>query len=98
MGPLSFRICNQVIYANSAAGYATSNKALNLEATGISELMSSSKDGEGAAGGQKGPAAGKAGDPEWASGLKKLYDSVVDEPLPDTFKDLLSKLDEPGEK
>ncbi|RJY09207.1 NepR family anti-sigma factor [Aurantiacibacter aquimixticola] len=33
-------------------------------------------------------------DPEWKSGLKRLYDSVLDEPLPDTFKDLLSKLDE----
>ena len=32
--------------------------------------------------------------PEWASGLKQLYDSVVDEPLPDAFKDLLSRLDE----
>lgn len=31
--------------------------------------------------------------PEWATGLKKLYNSVVDEPLPDSFKDLLSKLD-----
>lgn len=33
-------------------------------------------------------------DPEWTSGLKRLYDSVLDEPLPDSFKDLLSKLDE----
>lgn len=33
-------------------------------------------------------------EPEWASGLKRLYDSVVDEPLPDSFKDLLSKLDD----
>ncbi|KLI64388.1 NepR family anti-sigma factor [Aurantiacibacter marinus] len=32
-------------------------------------------------------------DPDWASGLKRLYDSVLDEPLPDTFKDLLSQLD-----
>lgn len=32
--------------------------------------------------------------PEWANGLKKLYDSVVDEPLPDSFKDLLSRLDD----
>ena len=32
--------------------------------------------------------------PEWASGLKQLYDSVVEEPLPDAFKDLLSRLDE----
>ncbi len=31
--------------------------------------------------------------PEWASGLKQLYDSVVEEPIPDAFKDLLSKLD-----
>ena len=36
-------------------------------------------------------------DPEWASGLKQLYDSVIDEPLPDAFKDLLSKLDD-GER
>jgi len=32
--------------------------------------------------------------PGWASGLRQLYDTVVDEPLPDTFKDLLSKLDD----
>ena len=32
--------------------------------------------------------------PDWASGLKQLYDSVIDEPLPDAFKDLLSKLDD----
>ncbi|MGX7927035.1 NepR family anti-sigma factor [Tsuneonella sp. HG094] len=34
------------------------------------------------------------GSPGWANGLRQLYDSVVDEPLPDTFKDLLSKLDQ----
>ena len=32
-------------------------------------------------------------DADWTNGLKKLYDSVVDDPLPDTFRDLLSKLD-----
>ena len=32
--------------------------------------------------------------PEWASGLKLLYDSVVDEPMPDAFRDLLSRLDD----
>jgi hypothetical protein len=32
-------------------------------------------------------------DADWTNGLKKLYDSVVDEPLPDSFRDLLSKLD-----
>ncbi|MFM7403897.1 MAG: NepR family anti-sigma factor [Erythrobacter sp.] len=32
--------------------------------------------------------------PEWADGLKQLYDSVVEEALPDSFKDLLDRLDE----
>lgn len=32
--------------------------------------------------------------PEWADGLKQLYDSVVEEALPDNFKDLLDRLDE----
>lgn len=32
--------------------------------------------------------------PDWANGLRELYDSVVEEPLPDSFKDLLSQLDE----
>lgn len=45
------------------------------------------------------PVKGKTSDkpkrgPEWASGLKQLYDSVVDEPMPDAFKDLLSRLDD----
>ena len=41
---------------------------------------------------------GPRNEPKWASGLKQLYSSVVDEPLPDNFKDLLSKLDENGGK
>jgi len=36
----------------------------------------------------------KPRDPDWASGLKQLYDSVIEEPIPDTFKDLLAKLDD----
>ncbi|MEL6486339.1 MAG: NepR family anti-sigma factor [Pseudomonadota bacterium] len=32
--------------------------------------------------------------PDWADGLRQLYDSVVDEPLPDTFKNLLARLDD----
>ncbi len=32
--------------------------------------------------------------PDWANGLRQLYDQVVEEPLPDSFKDLLSKLDD----
>ena len=35
----------------------------------------------------------KVANPEWASGLRQLYDSVVDEDLPDSLKDLLSQLD-----
>jgi hypothetical protein len=31
--------------------------------------------------------------PEWADGLKQLYDSVVEEALPDSFQDLLDQLD-----
>jgi hypothetical protein len=37
--------------------------------------------------------SGKPRDPEWAAGLKRLYDSVVEEPLPDSFNELLKKLD-----
>ncbi len=40
---------------------------------------------------------GKQSEPEWATGLKQLYDSVVDEPLPDNLKDLLSQLDDEDE-
>ncbi|GAB4473360.1 NepR family anti-sigma factor [Erythrobacter tepidarius] len=32
--------------------------------------------------------------PAWADGLKQLYDSVVEEDLPDSFKTLLARLDE----
>ena len=37
-----------------------------------------------------------AGQPGWARGLRNLYDSVVEEPLPDSFEDLLKKLDQSG--
>ena len=39
----------------------------------------------------------KAKKPEWADGLRHLYDAVVEEPLPDSFKDLLAKLDSPAD-
>ena len=32
--------------------------------------------------------------PDWASMLRALYNAVVEEPLPDSFNDLLSKLDQ----
>jgi len=36
----------------------------------------------------------KKGGSDWTSGLKRLYDNVVEEPIPDAFKDLLAKLDD----
>lgn len=59
----------------------------------------SSRPGGGAAGKTNGTEArsvrqGKASErPGWANGLRQLYDAVVDEPLPDAFRDLLSQLD-----
>jgi hypothetical protein len=44
------------------------------------------KTGEGKDGASRRP-------PEWADGLKQLYDSVVEEALPDSFKDLIDRLD-----
>ena len=34
--------------------------------------------------------------PQWADSLRNMYESVVDEPIPDSFKDLLAQFDEPG--
>lgn len=42
------------------------------------------------------PETRRDGTPGWTRGLKKLYDSVVDEPLPESFEDLLKKLDGGG--
>lgn len=43
--------------------------------------------------GKSGATAGKR-KPDWAQGLKKLYDSVVEEPLPDELAALLARLDD----
>ncbi|WP_260927055.1 NepR family anti-sigma factor [Novosphingobium sp. 9] len=43
------------------------------------------------------PEVRRDGEPGWAGGLRKLYNSVVDEPLPDSFRDLLKKLDGDGD-
>ena len=32
--------------------------------------------------------------PGWTNGLRQLYDQVVDEDLPDSFRDLLARLDD----
>lgn len=39
---------------------------------------------------------GKQRSPDWTFGLRRLYDSVVEEPLPESFEQLLDKLDEGG--
>ena len=58
------------------------------------EYRMSDTEKPGARGGDK-PTAGKGQqDADWTKGLKRLYDSVVEEPLPDSFKDLLSRLDD----
>lgn len=44
-------------------------------------------------GGESGGGNARQRAPEWADGLKQLYDSVVEEDLPDSFKDLLDRLD-----
>ncbi|WP_209348517.1 NepR family anti-sigma factor [Pontixanthobacter sp. CEM42] len=50
---------------------------------------------QGAASGSA-PAQKRKAKPEWADGLRQIYDSVLDEPLPDSFNDLLAKLDDPS--
>jgi hypothetical protein len=34
--------------------------------------------------------------PDWTTGLRQLYNSVVEEPLPDSFAKLLDQLDSAG--
>ena len=41
----------------------------------------------------KGPPS-KGDLPGWTNGLRQLYDRVVDEDLPDSFNDLLARLDD----
>ena len=36
--------------------------------------------------------------PVWAEGLRRMYDEVVDEQLPDDFADLLKKLDQASDR
>ncbi|MEL0210599.1 MAG: NepR family anti-sigma factor [Novosphingobium sp.] len=64
---------------------------LSLEGEALSERMSKEKPMNP---GQQRRKGAKARPPEWADGLKRLYDSVLDEPLPDTFAQLLDKLDD----
>ena len=65
----------------------------------IKELALSQPKSNGETGAMPGlpPEVRRDGEPGWAGGLRKLYNSVVDEPLPDSFKDLLKKLDDSGD-
>lgn len=33
-------------------------------------------------------------EPDWTNGLRRLYDSIIDEPLPKSFLDLLQRFDD----
>lgn len=60
-------------------------------------MATGGKDGKSGSTGQPGAAARRSmakQTPEWADGLKQLYDAVVEEQLPDQFLDLLAKLDD----
>lgn len=54
----------------------------------------SQKSGREPDAGLKSAPAGTTKDPDWTSGLKRLYDSVLEEPMPESFKDLLARLDD----
>jgi hypothetical protein len=36
----------------------------------------------------------KVKEPDWTDGLRRLYDSIIDEPLPQSFAELLKRLDD----
>jgi hypothetical protein len=40
------------------------------------------------------PVPGEKQEPDWAEGLREFYNSVLEEPLPDSFDKLLKRLDE----
>lgn len=66
-----------------------------LDRQGIAEVLMSSKKPIDAPGQpQRRNGAGQDSEnPEWTKGLRQLYNSIVEEPLPDNFKDLLAQLD-----
>lgn len=45
---------------------------------------------------KKGAGGGGPQAPDWTQGLRQLYNSVVEEPLPDSFAKLLDQLDSTG--
>ena len=63
------------------------------EAEKKSARKASSKDRTMNPGQQNTASRSREPQPEWTKGLKRLYNSVVEEPLPDSFADLIAKLD-----
>lgn len=55
--------------------------------------MTQSKKGDGAPSAKAKRAPARQEMPGWTNGLRRLYDEVVDEDLPDSFRDLLARLD-----
>lgn len=64
-----------------------------MRAQGSNVLMSSKPEGG------KAPRIAQSSEPKpvWAEGLKRMYDSVVGEEVPDEIVDLLKKLDRAGD-
>lgn len=55
--------------------------------------MTQAKKGGGAINAKPRRSPGRQELPGWTHGLRRLYDEVVDEDLPDSFRDLLARLD-----
>jgi hypothetical protein len=62
---------------------------------GVSDtaMTETKKGGRGASPKAKPGAHRQSQMPGWTNGLRQLYDQVVDEELPDSFRDLLARLD-----
>lgn len=56
--------------------------------------MSETKKAEGTPPGARPKPHDKSERPGWTRGLRQLYDQVVEEDLPDSFRDLLAQLDD----
>ena len=65
----------------------------NIMRHGFNKAMSSNPESTSA----KGKSRNFRAKPVWAEGLRRMYDEVVDEKLPDDFLDLLKKLDLPSD-
>jgi hypothetical protein len=68
---------------------------LGMREFALAQPSGSDKAGRGRK--QSGPSTpNQPNQPGWVQGLRQLYNSVLNEPLPDSFDDLLRKLDRNG--